>query len=248
MNKFLQNILFFFFLVNSIEVFGQVPIISSFSPASGYAGSTVTINGSNFNKSQLANIVYFGASRAIVNSASEQQLKVIVPVGATYSPISILNTDTHLMTSSLQSFTSTFPTKNGIYPADFDAEATITGDTYRSLLKIADIDGDGRDDIVAAGQTSNSLIIYHNISAPGSLKNNSFDVKMEIPVGPYITGVTIADMNGDGLLDVMLIAGEAQSQFFLFVNTSTPGNISFAKPFTFDTGGSRILMVMANWI
>jgi len=60
------------------------PIISSFSPASGQTGSSVIINGSNFSTTPSANIVYFGAVKAIVTSANTNTLTVTVPARAIY--------------------------------------------------------------------------------------------------------------------------------------------------------------------
>ncbi|MBY0434179.1 MAG: IPT/TIG domain-containing protein [Cyclobacteriaceae bacterium] len=63
------------------------PTITSFTPASGPIGTTVTITGTNFNTAPTNNIVFFGATQAIVSVATATQLTVTVPVGATYQPI-----------------------------------------------------------------------------------------------------------------------------------------------------------------
>src|SRR5689334_2413892 len=64
--------------------FAQVPIISSFTPASGPIGALVTINGANFSATAANNTVYFGAVKAVVQSASTTSLTVTVPAGAAY--------------------------------------------------------------------------------------------------------------------------------------------------------------------
>src|SRR6188474_809576 len=60
------------------------PVINSFSPASGPVGTTVTITGSNFNTTASRNIVYFGATRAVVSNSTLTSLAVTVPAGSTY--------------------------------------------------------------------------------------------------------------------------------------------------------------------
>lgn len=68
----------------------QVPTISSFTPASGPVGTTVTINGTNFSTTLANNIVFFGATKATVLTATAIKLTVTVPVGATYQPFTVM--------------------------------------------------------------------------------------------------------------------------------------------------------------
>src|SRR5215213_1613989 len=70
------------------------PVITSFSPASGSVGTTVTISGQNFDVNSNNNIVYFGAVKAKVLSATVNSVTCTVPFGSSYSPISLLNTTT----------------------------------------------------------------------------------------------------------------------------------------------------------
>src|SRR5688572_8167901 len=67
----------------------QIPTISSFTPASGPAGTVVTITGSNMSAVAAENVVYFGATRAMVQNATTSRLTVSCPVGATFGPISV---------------------------------------------------------------------------------------------------------------------------------------------------------------
>ena len=64
------------------------PTITSFSPASVAIGSSVTITGTNFNTTAANNVVFFGATRATVTTATATSLTVTVPLGATYQYIS----------------------------------------------------------------------------------------------------------------------------------------------------------------
>src|SRR5688572_17794951 len=97
--------LFILLLQFSLNLFSQ-PVISSFSPASGPIGAIVTINGSGFNSSAANNIVFFGAVKANVTSATATSLAVTVPAGATYQPITV--TVNGLTAASSQSFILTF--------------------------------------------------------------------------------------------------------------------------------------------
>ena len=77
------------FAVSAIPMVSTSPAISSFTPTSGPIGTTVTITGTNFSTIVANNIVYFGAVRAMVNSATSTSISVIVPIGATYLPITV---------------------------------------------------------------------------------------------------------------------------------------------------------------
>jgi LEA14-like dessication related protein len=61
------------------------PVISTINPAFAKSGDVVTLSGSGFSNISANNIVYFGATKATVNTATSTSLNVTVPVGATYT-------------------------------------------------------------------------------------------------------------------------------------------------------------------
>ena len=65
------------------------PKITFFTPNFGPVGTRVTIKGTNLGANPADNIVYFGATKATVIAASTTSLTVIVPSGATFSPITV---------------------------------------------------------------------------------------------------------------------------------------------------------------
>ena len=82
---------FFFYLLVFVSQlsFSQIPTITSFSPASAEVGDTVTITGTNFSTIPANNIVYFGAVKATITTATSTSLSVIVPASTTYEPITV---------------------------------------------------------------------------------------------------------------------------------------------------------------
>jgi subtilase family serine protease len=83
--------------------------ITSFSPLTAAVGSTVVITGSGFNAVSTNNIVYFGAVRAQVVTASTTSLSAIVPAGATFDHISVTNIGSCNLTAySAQKFIPVF--------------------------------------------------------------------------------------------------------------------------------------------
>ncbi|MBU6410331.1 MAG: IPT/TIG domain-containing protein, partial [Verrucomicrobia bacterium] len=136
------------------------PVITSFTPASAFVGTNVTINGLNFSPVASNNIVYFGAVRAVVTAASAINLTVTVPVGATYAPIT--ETVNGLTAYSDQPFLPTFVGSGQIDSSSLASAVTLPTGTGPAQIAIADLDGDGRPDLVIADAGSGDISIYQN--------------------------------------------------------------------------------------
>jgi hypothetical protein len=84
------------------------PTITSFTPASGAAGATVTITGTNFDPDPFHMLVTFADNvPATVVSATATQLVVTVPAGASTGAIKVTNGLTQREVSSTANFTVT---------------------------------------------------------------------------------------------------------------------------------------------
>jgi hypothetical protein len=152
----------------------QVPTITTFSPLSGAAGSSVTIAGTNFNTTAANNTVFFGATKATVTAASATSLTVTVPFGATYAPIKVINTgiSSPLACRSFVNFTPRLATTTSINASTFNPNVTIStgGSTgtwsgaFGHILS-ADFDLDGKADM--AVPSGNTVLIFRNISTAG---------------------------------------------------------------------------------
>ncbi|HET6545037.1 MAG TPA: FG-GAP-like repeat-containing protein, partial [Chryseolinea sp.] len=66
-----------------------LPIITSFTPSSGLAGSTVVISGANFGPLPSNNVVAFNGTNAVVTGSTPTSITVIVPSNATSGFISV---------------------------------------------------------------------------------------------------------------------------------------------------------------
>ena len=63
----------------TVRAFSSAPVLTSLSPSAAASGETVTIAGTGFSDRAEDNAVFFGPSRALVQSATPTQLVVIVP-------------------------------------------------------------------------------------------------------------------------------------------------------------------------
>jgi gliding motility-associated-like protein len=236
----------------TVQIFSSpsiVPTITSFSPISAKPGDGVTITGTNFSNTPLNSVVFFGATRATVTAATATSLSVTVPVGATFAPISVLNTNTILSAISNANFNPIFnPVKTGISAVDFETKVDFsTGNTsIPRYVAVGDLDGDGKADLVLANGVSPGIVsVFRNTSTIGSITATSFGARQDFAVGnePYF--VSLADVDGDGKLE-LLIANYSSSSVSVLRNTSTVGSISFITKQDFSVADSPSVLAFAD--
>lgn len=236
MIKLLSTPFFLIILFANQLAFAQAPIINSFSPISAEPGNNVIISGSNFNSTPANNTVYFGGTKATVTSASPTSLNVTVPMGATHSLISV-STSAGVALSNT-TFIPTFSFCGSPNVNSNSWNPAVTFNNNGTKMAIADIDGDGFNDIVTASAGGNdSLWILRNQTSVGTINSSSFSKK-----GFYVGGsagfIKIADIDADGKKDIIVDNGGFGTTwtFRIFRNTSTPGIInssSLSAPITF---------------
>lgn len=218
-----------------------VPFIAGFSPSSAKPGATVTISGTNFSPIASSNVVCFGATRSSVISATETNLTVAVPSGATFGPLSV--TVGGLKGSSRLPFLPTF-TGDGsaITSTSFGARQNLGTPNGPMQTIISDLDGDGKPDLVVANIYAHVVSIFQNVGTPGMLGVNSFAARVDLPgIGgssdnPF--GMTVADVDGDNKPDI-LVCDRNANQIKIYRNTSAPGLLtagSFAAPVAVSAG------------
>ena len=225
--------------------FAQVPTISGFTPLSAYVNDTVTISGTNFSSIAANNTVRIGRIRAAIVSATTTQIKAIVPFGAVNERIFVtvsgrtcisvanflqkhLRCSDTLSTSSLSS-----------------AVAFATG-TNPQNIKAADIDGDGKSDLLLGNMTSSTLSVLRNTSTNGVINSSTFASKVDITTGASSRLISIVDFDGDGKLDVAVPSYNA-NMVSILRNTSTPGTISFAAKVDFNLPGQGFNSAVADF-
>ncbi len=233
-------ILLFLAVLIAATVFSQTPpTITSFSPLTGKPGDAITITGANFNTTQANNIVFFGATRATVTAASATSLTVTVPTGATFAPITVLNSVTALVAASSTSFTPTYsPAKTGITATDFSPKQDFTTGEYPRSVAIGDLDGDGKPDLAFANYTSSFVSVLRNTATSGSIVNGSFASKQDFTTGSNGSmSVAIGDLDGDGKPD-LAVANSTTGNISVFRNISSAGSINFAAKQDFVAGSN----------
>lgn len=209
----------------SLFTYYNRPIITSFSPLTGPAGTTVTITGTNFSASATQNNVFFGAVKANVVSASSTSLTVTAPLGLTYVPI-IVETNNLVAYSELP-FTLSFAntTFNG---RSFSKSITLSPNAGAHPF-VVDIDGDGKPDVFTRNAAINGFSVLLNNGQPGKFTYTQQDL------GNMSSIVfSLADIDGDGLPDLLVVSPNTSNtglpQVMVYRNISTPGHVAFGHP------------------
>jgi gliding motility-associated-like protein len=219
---------------SDFTVTAPTPKLTSFNPTSGPIGTIVTITGSNFSATPANNIVYFGATKATVTSATSTQLTTTVPAGATYQPISV--TVSGLTTFSSKPFNITFCSVPGISSGSLATPVNFGTGTSSGPVSIAlgDLDGDGKADLAVANRFANTISVFRNTSSgPGSI---SYASKIDFATGSEPVSITFGDLDGDGKGDLAVaIFGEFTVSVFRNISSGA-GNIGFAPKVDFLTG------------
>ncbi len=126
--------------------------------------------------------------------------------------------------------------KNKSVPGDisFTPKVSVAGSMLASPgnTAVSDIDGDGKPDLVIAYSASDKVVILRNTSTASAF---SFDAALVYTAGFNPTAPCLADIDGDGKLD-MSVTNANDNNVSVFRNTSTTGAISFASKVNFTTG------------
>ncbi|HYQ87657.1 MAG TPA: choice-of-anchor D domain-containing protein [Bacteroidota bacterium] len=114
---------------------------------------------------------------------------------------------------------------------DFPAGVSPWPNNESQDFVVADLDGDGKLDVVSVDAKGNFWSYFRNTSSPGS---PSFAPRVDVIPALNPLGVAVADINNDGKPDVM-IADYGNNSISIFRNTSVVGSIGFASPVIFTT-------------
>lgn len=114
---------------------------------------------------------------------------------------------------------------------DMFQKVDLTVGTRPYSTWLADLDADGKLDIVVANNTSGTVSVLKNkISAPGPITSASFDAKVDFAVGTGPNLVTVADVDGD-LKPEIITSNDGSGTISVLKNLMTTGAAVTASSF-----------------
>ena len=109
-----------------------------------------------------------------------------------------------------------------------------------SSVTAADVNGDGKPDLIVANYNSSSVAVLLNTTIPGAA-TPTFATQQSFATGANASSAIAADINGDGKLD-LIVANYNGNTVSVFINTTAAGAVtpSFAAQQTFTTGSNPV--------
>jgi len=129
-------------------------------------------------------------------------------------------------------------TAPGAAAPSFSAQETFATGGGPYAVAVADINGDGKPDLIVANEGVNTISVLRNTTAPGAT-TPSFAARQTFAVGAAPRSVAVADINGDGKAD-LIVANSGDNTVSVLRNTTATGatTLSFAAQQTFATGSA----------
>ncbi len=126
---------------------------------------------------------------------------------------------------------NTTPTQSILIPRD----ASNNNVRVAAQVELADIDGDGKLDIVAGNISDNLVDIFLNTTSAvgGSLTFSSTSNQVTTPVGGEGRIITVGDLNGDNTPELISAVRTGES-VYVYRNLSTKGSVNFSDEQVFD--------------
>lgn len=117
---------------------------------------------------------------------------------------------------------------------------TLTGRKTKRV-EIADLDLDGKPELIVTDQGSKVLSVLQNTSTLATIQFNSTPINFSVTGAASTDGLAVKDINGDNLPEIIVSQFlTAASNVFVIENKSTPGNIVLGPINTLIIGGTVV--------
>lgn len=124
----------------------------------------------------------------------------------------------------------------------FDSKVNFLTGNGPHGIDLADLDNDGKPELVTANAINNTASVLKNSSSVGII---SFAAKMDFTTGGYPQSIVAGDVDEDGKAD-LVIANYNDNTISVLQNTTSGGAISFAAKSDFATGLGPKKVILAD--
>ena len=143
------------------------------------------------------------------------------------------------VTTQTSSTVSVFRNTSSPGSVTMAARQDFTTSSITTNVGFADIDKDGKSDMVVCNFSSANVSVFRSTSTSGSI---SFAARLDFSTGSNPEGLAFGDIDGDGMVD-MVVADRGSNTISLYRNTATSGSItagSFAARVPFATATAPV--------
>lgn len=137
-------------------------------------------------------------------------------------------------------------TEPGSFTPNFKLEQVFGWGILPSAVMTGDFNGDGKPDLAIAGEGSDDVSVILDTTAPGA-SSPTFSLPQELAAGDAPTSIAAADVNGDGVPD-LLVTNKGDGTVSAFLNETEPGAAApeFGEQQTFAAGGGPQALTTAD--
>lgn len=185
------------------------------------------------NISTPGNIEFSNAISIFLAAGDRAQRIIIRDLDGDGKP-EIITTNTESVAVSESSTVEVFINKStpGNIQFEFNhLEFKVTGAKTTNGLAVADLDGDGKPEIITSPLLDDNVYVLKNTSIEGSI---SFEASRELVLEGNNNTIEVGDINGDGIND-LIVAQTIQNTLAVIKNKSN-GDLDFDTEVFFETG------------